>query len=739
MPNFIPRLESLENRDLLATLVVSPGGMVPGSFASIGAAVNAASPGDTVLVDPGTYTEQVMITKNLTLQGNGAGAIISSPSTLTPSLGFSSLLQVSNAATVNINNMTIEGPNPTINAGIYVAGGATANVTGTTILNINRGAANFGVQTGYGILVGSTGQMQVGHATITGCTIEGYQKSAIITGGTGTTVTANDNTITGIGPTTLIAQNGIQITEGTTATVDNNTVTGNEFTGNNSGPDPTMNVQSVGILVLTTTTVAGNTTTGNDIGIDNLGGTGTSITGNDVQANRFEGILLNQGTATVSANTVSGNNIGVALIADSGDTTNAQGTLISNNITNNGNGSIGFQGGGIRLLVGPGATTTDLLTANFNRIVGNALGLGNGTTATVDATNNWWGSNAGPGSAVTGPVTFNPWLVLQVTASPNSVQTGGTATVVANLTTNSNGADTSAQGSVPDGIPVSFATNLGSISPSSGILNSGTATSQVTFGGTPGTVTVSATVDSQTSTAQITVTSPPTLPPPPTCMIPPFATTPNQIYVAQVYCDLLGRTADQGGLNFWTSFINQGTAPALVVFGMQWALPNEYQTIVVDNLYQQYLHRAPDPGGLASSLAFLNSGGTNEQLAAIIAGSPEFFALAGGTNAGFLNALYADALGRGVDGSGAASWGGFLANGVSRNAVALGILSSVEYHTNLVESYYEMFLRRSADPGGLAVYVNLLQHGSTDQQIISFILGSPEYFSRAVAGEFMMP
>jgi len=412
--------------------------------------------------------------------------------------------------------------------------------------------------------------------------------------------------------------------------------------------------------------------------------------------------------------------------------------VISNNITNNGNGGVGFQGGGIRLLIASGATTTALATANFNRIVGNALGLGNGTAATVDATNNWWGSNAGPGGpgsdTVSGLVTFNPWLVLQLTASPTSVQTGGKASVVASLTTNSSGMNTSAPGRVQDGIPVSFATDSGSLAPSTGVFMAGMATSQLTVGATPGTVTVSATVDNQTSSARVTVIPPP--PPPPACMIPPFATSLNQKYVAQVYCDLLDRTADQVGLNYWTGFLNQGTAPALVVFGIQWALPNEYQTIVVENLYRQYLHRAADPGGLQSSIAFLNSGGTNEQLAAIIAGSPEFFALAGGTNTDFLNALYEDALGRGVDGSGAASWGAYLAEGVSRTAVALGILSSVEYDTDLVESYYEKFLRRSADPGGLAVYISLLQQGSTDQQIISYIVGSPEYYSRASTGQY---
>jgi hypothetical protein len=417
---------------------------------------------------------------------------------------------------------------------------------------------------------------------------------------------------------------------------------------------------------------------------------------------------------------------------------NAQGTLISNNITNNGNGGVGFPGGGIVLLQVAGVTGTPVATAHFNRIVGNSVGLDNSrvpTAATVDATNNFWGSNAGPGGpgsdTVSGPVTFNPWLVLQVTATPGSVPPGGVATVVADLTGNNAGMNTSALGHLPDGIPVAFATTAGTVTPPTGTTLSGKATATLTAGNAPGTVTVSATVDNQTSTAMVTVVSAP-----PNCTIPPFATTPNQKFVAQVFCDLLDRTVDPGGLIYWTGFLAQGTTPSQVVLGIEFALPNEYQTIQVESIYQQFLHHAADPVGLQAGVAFLNGGGTLEQLAAMVAGSPEFFALAGGTNAGFLSALYQDALGRAVDPSGAAGWGSLLAQGVPRSTVALGVLSSLEYQADLVRGYYEMFLRRAADPVGLAFFTGLLHQGSTDQQVIALIVGSPEYYAGAQTGQF---
>jgi parallel beta-helix repeat protein len=522
------RLEALENRTVPTTLVVSPGGIVPGSFSSVQAAVNAAAnSGDTILVDPGAYLEQVTITKSLTIQGNGAGATIQALPTLTTAdtFGLHVLVEIGNAVTVNMSNLTVQGPSTNINAGILVVGGATLNVTGTTVAHIHQNASTFGLQTGGGIQVGGTGSQavgQVGHATITDCTVTDYQKVGIIIGRSGSSGTITGCTITGVGPTPLTAQNGIQIGPGTAAgaAVSNNTISGNQFTGTGSGPDPFTTTQAAGILnFIDSCSITGNTVSSNDIGIfsTNSGGTsaGTTISGNTLQ-DHFEGILLGAGTATVSNNTITGNNLGVAVIAFAGDTTNAVGTLVSNNITDNGKGGLAFPGAGILVANDTGATTTAQATAHFNRIVGNSVGLDNTTTATVDATNNWWGSNAGPGGAgsdtVSGPATFNPWLLLQVTAAPTAVAEGGVATVVADLTHNNAGTNTSALGQLPDGIPVAFGaagTGAGTIVPATGFTVSGKAAAQFTAGNTAGTATVSATVDNQTSTATVTVTAVP--------------------------------------------------------------------------------------------------------------------------------------------------------------------------------------------------------------------------------------
>ena len=60
---------------LAATLCVNPGG-TSGCKSTITAAVGAASAGDTILVAPGTYKEDVVITKPVALLGSFRSSII---------------------------------------------------------------------------------------------------------------------------------------------------------------------------------------------------------------------------------------------------------------------------------------------------------------------------------------------------------------------------------------------------------------------------------------------------------------------------------------------------------------------------------------------------------------------------------------------------------------------------------------------------------------------------------------
>jgi uncharacterized repeat protein (TIGR01451 family) len=211
----------------------------------------------------------------------------------------------------------------------------------------------------------------------------------------------------------------------------------------------------------------------------------------------------------------------------------------------------------------------------------------------------------------------------------------------------------------------------------------------------------------------------------------------NARFVTHLYSDLLRRQPDALGQAAWSNALDNGRCSRFQVI-LAFENSAEYLGNEVDAVYGQLLNRAADPGGRSTFINFLQTGGTFEQLQAIIAGSEEYFQRAGNpsaaflkagsTNAAFLSALYQDSLGRPLDPGGMAAWGQALASGLTRTQVADAIFTSTEYTTALVNSYYTSLLHRPADQAGVNAWVALLQHGSSDEQVIAAILASDEYF-----------
>jgi CSLREA domain-containing protein len=195
-------------------------------------------------------------------------------------------------------------------------------------------------------------------------------------------------------------------------------------------------------------------------------------------------------------NTVMGANIGFQWLAGS----NFAGTLPvivkSNTIIGNATGVLVQSQGVANLLL--------------NRIVENTTAGLNNVDGTVKAENNWWGCNAGPGNtgcdAVTGTADYDPWIVLAVSASPNTITPGGTSTVTADMSDNSAAMDTTGLGLLPD-MPVDWSATEGTMNPTSGTIMSDTATS--TFTSTSSNSgSGCAMVDNQLVCASINVTAP---------------------------------------------------------------------------------------------------------------------------------------------------------------------------------------------------------------------------------------
>ena len=150
----------------------------------------------------------------------------------------------------------------------------------------------------------------------------------------------------------------------------------------------------------------------------------------------------------------------------------------------------------------------------------------------------------------------------------------------------------------------------------------------------------------------------------------------------------------------------------------------------MNSLFQLYLHRGADTSALDMGGKLLADGASDEQLATIIVSSDEYFALHGGTNDGFLSALFQDALHRPIDDGAKAAFEQDLAAGFSRAQLASIVFGSHEYHANLVENIYLDLLDRDADAVGDAYFAGQLDAGATDEQVIAVIAASDEYFTK---------
>jgi hypothetical protein len=205
--------------------------------------------------------------------------------------------------------------------------------------------------------------------------------------------------------------------------------------------------------------------------------------------------------------------------------------------------------------------------------------------------------------------------------------------------------------------------------------------------------------------------------------------TANQAYVMRLYQDLLQRPADPAGLAHWSGLLDRGVSRAQVALSIEQSL--EYRKDEVQALYAHYLHRNADPAGLAVFTNFLAHGGTLEQVAADLVGSGEYYQTrAGGTNAGFLDALYHDALGRNIDSAGQSLFSNRLADGVTRRDIASAIFGSGECRQDLVQGYYHSILGRAAGHAGLAYFADALAGGTRDETVMADILASEEFFTK---------
>jgi hypothetical protein len=195
---------------------------------------------------------------------------------------------------------------------------------------------------------------------------------------------------------------------------------------------------------------------------------------------------------------------------------------------------------------------------------------------------------------------------------------------------------------------------------------------------------------------------------------------------------LLNRQIDADGLKYWAAKLDAGVSRQEVVAGIQNS--DEYRHDEINALFQTYLHRGADQGALDADNKLLLQGETLEQLAAMIVSSQEYFQQrGGGTNDGFLAALFQDALDRQIDDGAKASFEQELSHRVTRAQIADHVFGSKEYRGVEVQNLYQQAFDRDADQAGVAYWTDKLAHGMRDEQVLAAIMGSQEYFDKTSA------
>jgi hypothetical protein len=241
----------------------------------------------------------------------------------------------------------------------------------------------------------------------------------------------------------------------------------------------------------------------------------------------------------------------------------------------------------------------------------------------------------------------------------------------------------------------------------------------------------------------------------------------NRGWMRSMYLSLFGRdpdpvpgnNADAGyfGLlnNLLTDYQGQRVATTAALTSSV-----EYQSNLVSSYFVKYLHRVAPPGQgeIAPWVASIRSGSTDEQIIAILSSSDEAWIHAAlnntlgndpqptfQANKRWINQIYQDVLGRTGNSTepgpnfdqGARSFLDYLnahsanldQNRAARLQIAGMLPGSTEALNILVAGFYTKYLKRTtSDPMGIAGWVNLIQHGIRDEQVINALFSTTEYF-----------
>ena len=304
--------------------------IVPTHYPTIQSAVDAAEPGRVVKILPGTYVEQVVLKKDVTLIGAGMDAtIIRAPFALANGqLGAASIVEVLDGAKVSMSRLTVQGPGanpctrgPALTGGIRVHSRAHLDLGFAAVREIHDTPFEFCPRKGTAIAVGQPepgslpASVNVHHSEITN-----YQSTGILVLGAGSWAHIVRNTVAGPGRGAGVPTDGVELVAGAVGTIAHNTISGNVCPPNlpqNCGPDFFTQFQHAGITAGGNgpgTVIVDNLLIGNQVGM--FLGEADEIRGNVMLDSEFFGLALiglEDGAFTIQGGAIKGGGGGLWL------------------------------------------------------------------------------------------------------------------------------------------------------------------------------------------------------------------------------------------------------------------------------------------------------------------------------------------------------------------------------------------------------------------------------------------
>lgn len=243
-------------------------------------------------------------------------------------------------------------------------------------------------------------------------------------------------------------------------------------------------------------------------------------------------------------------------------------------------------------------------------------------------------------------------------------------------------------------------------------------------------------------------------------------------FVSRCYLYILGRPADDAGLQNWTNLLLSNTSTAAEIINgfmesVEYRNKNNSSDQTVNILYSTMLDRPADEAGKQNWVGVLDSTGSNASVINGFCGSQEFLALCNkyGITAGsvqnsqpaqnpapadppkpaaptttktglegFVERCYIQALNRNSDAAGLADWCSILrTKQQSPKQVASGFVFSQEMKSrNLsneetVDMFYRLYLGREADPAGRSSWLAAMNSGMTLEELNNGFADSQEF------------